>query len=218
MTASILIVDDHPIFRRGLREVIEEQQQYRVVGEASDGNAAMAMAGRLRPDIVFLDLSMPGVDGLEVAEHLRKSQPDCRVVIITMYTEEALVDRALNLGAQGYLLKDDAYSEVHRCLELVQQGERYLSPSIGSARTQQRPAAFDSVDDANDGALLERLTPTQREVLKHLASYRTSKEIARMMQLSHRTVQNHRSNIAEALDLHGRNKLLEFAVRVRDLL
>lgn len=213
MSVAILIVDDHPIFRRGLRELIEEQSDYRVVGEAADGNAALAMARRLQPDIVVLDLSMPGMDGLEVAKRLRADQPHCRVVIMTMYTEETLVDRALGLGVQGYLLKDDAYGEVQRCLELVRRGERFLSPSIGAARPRQQPSVHDDT-----AALLARLTPTQREVLKHLACYRTSKEIARLMDLSHRTVQNHRSNIAEALNMHGRNRLLEFAVKARDLL
>jgi len=218
MSAAILVIDDHPVFRRGLRAVIEEAGVHRVVGEAADGTAAIAMAGRLRPDIVILDLSMPGTDGLEVAAWLQQNLPHCHVVIMTMHTEEVLVDRALSLGAKGYLLKDDSYAEVQRCLELVIAGQPYLSPSIGAARTLQSPPQIRGGANGEDGERLARLTPTQREVLKHLAAYGTSKEIARLMNLSHRTVQNHRNNIAETLDLRGRNRLLEFAVRVRDLL
>ena len=218
MSKRVLIADDHPIFRRGLREVVEEDGVHQVTGEAADGLSAMAMARRLQPEVAIVDLSMPGADGFEVAAWLRQNQPHCRVVIMTMHTEEALVDRALQLEIAGYLLKDDAYGEVRRCLEVVLNGGCYLSPSIGAERALQTPQPPSSAAPPEDEEKIARLTPTQREVLRHLAAYRTSKEIARLMQLSHRTVQNHRSNIAETLGLHGRNRLLEFAARMRDWL
>lgn len=211
--ATVLIADDHPIFRLGLREVVEESGDFTIVAEAVDGPSAIEAVAREAPDIAILDLSMPGADGFAVAEWIGANAPSVRRVVMTMHQDPALVDRALALGVLGYLLKDDAYGEVSRCLEMVLAGDRFISPSLDSAEAPQHPVA-----DGDEAALLDKLTPTQTEVLRHLAEYATNKEIARRMGLSHRTVENHRANISAVLGLRGPNRLLEFAARHKDRL
>lgn len=211
---TVLIADDHPVFRHGLREIIEESDRFHVVAEADDGQSAIGQIDLLRPDVAILDLSMPARDGFEVAEWIRDNAASVRTVIMTMHNEAAFLQRAWALAVAGYLLKDDAHDQVLKCLAAVARGERYVSPSIGAERPVKHP---ELAADA-DAALIGRLTPAQRSILRQVAEYKTSKEIARDLGLSHRTVQNHRTNIAGALGLQGRNRLLEFAVRNKSLL
>jgi DNA-binding NarL/FixJ family response regulator len=210
---TVLIADDHPIFRRGLREVVEETGRFRVVAEAADGPAAMAAVAEHAPQIAILDLSMPGADGFAVAAWMAQHAPDVRRVVMTMHRDKALAERAQAMGILGYILKDDAFDEVARCLEAALAGEGFVSPGLDEAEPIRHPSA-----DADIDKLLARLTPTQHEVLRHLAEYATNKEIARRMGLSHRTVENHRANIAALLGLKGPNRVLEFAVRLKDRL
>lgn len=208
--ARILIADDHPIFRRGLRDMIEEMPGgHSVVGEAEDGAALLKQVRVLAPDIAVVDLAMPRVDGFEFMARLDDRPNGVAVIVPSMYADEAFLDRALSLGARGYVLKDDASDDLSRCLDAVVAGETYISPRIGRARP--RPPM--SEDAGGDG--LERLTKVQRSVLRHLSDHKTSKEIADELGLSYRTVQNHRARIADTLGLKGRNTLLAFAVRNR---
>lgn len=209
----ILIADDHPLFRRGLRAAIEEVQDYRVVAEAGDGESAIRQIEHLDPAVAFIDLAMPIKDGLAVAAWAASARPQLRTVIMTLYKERDFVDRALALGATGYLVKDDAQGEVLRCLETVLAGEFFLSPSVG-APNPIPPAIL----DPGAKAAIERLTQAQRSVLRLLAEYRTSKDIARLLAISPKTVENHRANIVTALGLSGANALLRFAVRNRSRL
>jgi len=211
---SVIIADDHPIFRRGLRDTIESSEHFSVVGEAEDGGAAMARIDEFQPRLAVIDLAMPGADGFAVTSWAGEHHPETMCVIMTMYTEQAYLERAVDLGAYGFLVKDDAQSDLIRCLELVDSGEFYLSPSVGTPRP--RPPSPDT-DPADLGAI-DRLTPAQREILRQLSQYKTSKEIARTLNVSPKTVENHRLNISSELELHGRNKLLQFAVRTRHLL
>lgn len=211
---SILIADDHPLFRRGLRAAIEESGHYRVIAEAGDGESAIRQIERHAPDVAFVDLAMPIKDGLAVAAWGAGQDLATRIVIMTLYKERDFVDRAVELGAVGYLVKDDAQDEVLRCLELVLAGEFYLSSAVGAPNPAPPVIAADPAIRAAVG----RLTPAQRAVLKHVAEYRTSKEIARLLDLSPKTVENHRANMAATLRLHGANALLQFAVRHRHLL
>jgi len=208
---AVLIADDHPMMRRGLRDIVVASDGYRVAAEAGDGRSAIRQLELLRPDIALIDLAMPELDGFAVVEWARAHQPELRVVMLTMYADAAYLERARALGVQGYLLKDDAEDELLRCLDVVAAGDNYVSPSIGHAPVRPPPPP-----DA--AARLARLTPAQRAILRHVAEARTSKEIARAMGLSYRTVQNHRAHMAEALGLSGPNRLLDFAVRHRDLL
>jgi DNA-binding NarL/FixJ family response regulator len=209
----VLIADDHPLFRRGLRAAIDESGRYRVVAEAGDGESAIRQIERTAPAIALVDLAMPVKDGLAVLAWAAAHAPRTHIVVMTLYKERDYVDRAVALGASAYLVKDDAQDEVRRCLDQVLEGEFFLSPSVGAPNPPPPPAL-----DAAAQAALARLTPAQRGVLRLLAEYRTSKEIARLLAISPKTVENHRTNVAATLGLRGPNALLRFAVRHRGLL
>ena len=211
--ATVLIADDHPLFRRGLRAAIDESGRYHVVAEAGDGESAILQIERSAPAFALVDLAMPVKDGLAVLAWALEHAAATRIVVMTLYKERGYVDRAVALGAAGYLVKDDAQEEVLRCLDSVHENEFFLSPSVGAPN----PPPPSSTDAAAQAALA-RLTPAQRGVLRLLADYRTSKEIARLLAISPKTVENHRTNVAAALGLRGPNALLQFAVRHRGLL
>lgn len=205
--ATVLIADDHPIFRQGVRHLIEQHEGTTIVAEANDGQSAIQLIRLHQPDIVILDLFMPNIDGLGVLQWTLENSPAAACVILTMQTDAALIERAIDLGARGYLFKEDAYDQLHHCLEAVLDGKTYTSPSLASPAVLQSPI---------DNAVLERLsqlTRTQLALLQLLGEFKTSREIADLMHISHRTVQNHRLNICSALDMQGSGKLLEFAVR-----
>lgn len=204
---KVLIADDHPIFRRGVRHLIEQYEGMSVVAEANDGLSAIRQIGFHEPDIVIVDLFMPNIDGLGVVQWAAENAKDTACIILTMQTDDALIERAIALGARGYLFKEDAYDQLQHCLEAVCAGQTYTSPSLAS------PAVLQSPIDSEVLARLEQLTQTQLTLLQMLAEFKTSKEIADLMHISHRTVQNHRLNICSVLDVQGSGKLLEFAVR-----
>lgn len=211
---SLLIADDHPLFRRGIADALEAAGGYNIVAEAGNGETAVEHIQFFKPAIAVVDLAMPRRDGFQVVEWAAEHAPDTRVIVMTMYKDVAYLHRAVDLGAAGFLVKDDAQDELIRCLETVADGDFYLSPAIGT------PAPPDPLpaDPNAPIAEIERLTPQQREVLRQLAQYKTSKEIARHLDVSPKTVENHRFNISELLDLRGPNKLLQFAVRYQHLL
>jgi DNA-binding NarL/FixJ family response regulator len=213
-STSVLIADDHPLFRRGLREAIERSGRFRVVAEVGDGNAAIDQLRRVSPAMAILDLGMPHKDGFAVLSWIATEQPATRAAIMTLHKGRAFVDRAITLGALGYLVKDDADAEVAHCLESMMQDELFVSSAVGTDEPIP-PSATPSADEASGVTLL---TPAQRRVLRHLADYRTSKEIARLLDVSPKTVENHRTNISATLGLRGVNALLRFAVRTRHLL
>jgi DNA-binding NarL/FixJ family response regulator len=205
---KLLIVDDHPVFRRGLREIIEENSRFRIVGEASDGEAAMQMVVELKPAIAVVDIDMPRLNGLEMARALQKISVPLTVVFLTMYNEEDMFNAAMDLGVRGYVLKETATDDILAALEMVAQGETFVSPSLSdmgrrrSNRVQELLLSRPQIDD---------LTPAERRILKHIAEDRTSKEIADLLQISIKTVENHRLNICRKLNLHGSHSLLKFA-------
>lgn len=212
--ASVLIADDHPLFRRGLRDAIEQSGRFGVVAEVGDGEAAIDQLRRVSPAVAILDLGMPRKDGFAVLAWIAAEQPATRAAIMTLHKGRAFVDRAITLGALGYLVKDDADSEVARCLDQMMQDELFVSPAVGT----DEPMPPSTAPSAEEASGVTRLTPAQRRVLRHLADYRTSKEIARLLDVSPKTVENHRTNISTTLGLRGINALLRFAVRTRHLL
>ncbi len=206
----ILIADDHPVFRRGLVQIIEAVTNFKVIAEAGDGHEALQQLRRLTPEIAVLDISMPGKDGLAIAREIRRDLADLKIVFLTMYRDEAFLDEAIDLGAVGYLLKDNAVSEVQQCLQAVVKGQIYVSPTLSGhlvQRAQRRQALQQSRPS------LKSLTPMENTILRLLAENKTSREIACMLHISIRTVQNHRHAICQKLGLRGHNKLLEFALR-----
>ncbi len=208
---SILIADDHPIFRRGVRNIIEESPYYVVTAEAGDGQSAIRQLELNRFDAAVLDLAMPDRSGLQVLQWMRDNTPGTACVVLTMYADEGYLKRAFELGANGYLLKDDAHDELIRCLDVVCDGGRYVSPNVGHSR-----GAVLSPPDGQIDEKLSALTPAQRAVLRLVSEFKTSKEIGRELDISYRTVQNHRANICRALGLDGPNALVEFAVKEKE--
>jgi DNA-binding NarL/FixJ family response regulator len=205
---TILIVDDHPVFRRGLREVIEDNPRFQIVGEASDGESALRLLGQLRPRIAVVDIDMPRLNGLEMMRTLRKLELPVTVIILTMYKEEDMFNAAMDLGVKAYVLKENATDDILVALEKVSQGETFVSPSMSdmkqrhSHRVQQLLLSKPQIDD---------LTIAERRILKLIAEDRTSKEIADQLSISFKTVENHRLNICHKLNLHGSHSLLKFA-------
>ncbi len=205
---KLLIVDDHPVFRRGLRQVIEENPRFRVVGEASDGEAAMKMIADLKPNIAVVDIDMPRLSGLEMVRALQKIKSPVTTIFLTMYNEEDMFNAALDLGVRAYVVKDSAADDILAALEKVDQGETFISPAISemekrrSNRVQELLLSKPQIED---------LTSAERRILKFIAEDRTSKEIADLLKISVKTVENHRLNICHKLNLHGSHSLLKFA-------
>ncbi len=204
---NILIADDHPIFRQGVRNLVEQYEGMSVVAEANDGQSAIRLINFHKPEIVIVDLFMPNTDGLGVVQWTQENCPETACIILTMLTDEAFIDKAISMGAKGYLFKEDAYDQLHNCLKSVREGNTYVSPSLAS------PAVLQSPVDSAVVAKLNQLTNTQLTLLQLLSDFKTSREIADLMHISHRTVQNHRLNICSILGVQGSGKLLEFAVR-----
>ena len=205
---KVLIVDDHPVFRRGLKEIIEEQKRFEVVGEAADGMVGLHLVGELKPDIIVLDVDMPQLNGLQMARTLRKDQAPVQIIFLTMYGDEDLFNAAVDIGVKGYVLKENAGGEVVSALLKVAEGETFYSPALGSiGRRREDHVKSLLLSKPN----LDTLTPAERRILKLIAEDRTSKEIAELQGISTKTVENHRHNICKKLDIYGSHSLLKFA-------
>jgi DNA-binding NarL/FixJ family response regulator len=205
----ILIADDHPIFRRGLRAVIEADPLLKVVAEADDGQSALAGIRELQPDVVILDINMPPPDGLAIAHQIREQQLSVAIIFLTMHKDEASLNAALDEGVKGFVVKDGAATEIVGCIKAVAGGQSFFSPVVSGhlLARRDRPGAF-----VNQSPLFNNLTPTERRVLLLVAESKSNKEIAEKMFISVRTVEHHRSNICAKLGLTGRNALLTFAL------
>ncbi len=204
----ILMADDHPVFREGLRQVIRTDPRMKILQETGNGVDALRLARELRPDVALLDMDMPGMNGLDVARARQSEQLPFELIFLTMYREEDMFNEAMNLGAKGYVLKDSAAGEILDGIRAVARGEYYISPAISGLlmrRTKQ------SVLSEREPTGVESLTPAERRILKLIASDRTSKEIAEQLGLSPRTVENHRTNMSAKLGLQGSHSLLKFA-------
>ncbi|MEW6210685.1 MAG: response regulator transcription factor [Acidobacteriota bacterium] len=204
----IVIADDHPIFRQGLRQAIERESDLKVLDEAADGLSALRLVESLRPDVAVLDISMPGMDGFVLAESMREKKLEVGIIFLTMYKEEAAFNRAMDMGVKGYILKDSAVSDIISCIRAVAGGQLYVSPTIASY-VLSRSARSAALLDERPG--LKDLTPTERRILKMIADNKTSREIARELFVSPRTIDNHRTNISQKLGLRGSHALLKFA-------
>jgi DNA-binding NarL/FixJ family response regulator len=205
----IVIADDHPIFRRGLKEVIESDSGLRVITEAPDGNKAIELIESLMPDVALLDIDMPGKNGFEVANHLRDHKVPTSLIFLTMYREEDALSKALELGVKGYVSKDSAAGEIVAAVRAVAAGQHYISPALSSFLVKRAERAR-ALSDKGSG--LNSLTPTELRVLKLIAEKKTSKEIAAELFVSPRTIDHHRASICSKLDLEGANALLKFAL------
>jgi two-component system response regulator NreC len=206
----ILLADDHIIMRNGLRLLLERQPGFQVIAEAADGRETVEMTEALRPDVVVLDVAMPNLNGIEAARQIASKLPAVAVVILSMHSDESYVLRALKAGARAYLLKDSAESDLIGAIKAVTEGKAFFSPAISKMlvddyvrRLQQR-----GVDDS-----YELLTTREREILQLLAEGKSNKDVANLLNLSLYTVETHRGNIMQKLNLHSVPELILYAVR-----
>lgn len=212
----ITIADDHPIVRQGLRMVIERDPQLEIVAEAGNGQEALENIQKFRPDVAILDIDMPYLHGFDVAREARAQQPEVEIIFLTVHREEDFFNEALSLGAKGYVLKDSAVADIVTAVKAVGAGEHFASPALTSYLIKSNFSRQRPLIPKVPG--LEDLTATERRVLQMLADYKTSREIAATLGISHRTVQTHRANICQKLQLQGNHALMKFALAHRDQL
>lgn len=205
---TVLIADDHPIFRKGLREVLREDASIELVAEVAEGAAALQKVRELKPRIAVLDLDMPQMNGLQVAKKISELKLPVAVVMLTMHKEEMLFNEAMDAGIPGFLLKENAATDLLACIHAVIDGQPFISPSLSSFLLSRKRGAQKLIEEKPE---LERLTPAERRILKLIAADFTSKEIAEQLGISIHTVENHRAKICERLDLRGSHSLLKFA-------
>ena len=209
MPIQVVLVDDHVLIRAGLRALLHSLPNIEVIGEASDGHEAIDVIAQHQPDVVIMDIAMPGLNGVDSARRIVKQTPSTRVIILTMHANEEYVGRALEAGAKGYLLKGAEPAELELVLKAVMRGETYLSPSISKHLVQDylshRKEKMHPLPD---------LTARQREVLQLIAEGCSTKDIANKLKLSVKTVDTHRSELMHRLDIHEVAGLVRYAIRI----
>jgi DNA-binding NarL/FixJ family response regulator len=208
----ILLADDHSIVRRGLRSTLEEEPGYKVVGEAANGREAVRLAEQLSPDVAIIDIGMPQLNGMEATSQILKVSPQTRVVILSMHSDETYILRALTAGAKAYLLKDTAENDVLAAVRAVLQGKAYFSPAIAQTLLEDYIGFLRrrGLDDTYD-----LLTEREREVLQLLAEGKSNKEAANLLGVGVSTVETHRMNLMQKLNLHSTAEIVLYAVRKR---
>lgn len=205
----IVIADDHPIFRKGLRGTIETDPTLKIIAEAEDGAEALELIQTLKPEIAILDMEMPHKDGFEVIQEIQEKKLPVLVIFLTMYKDERFFNAAMNRGAKGYVLKESAVNDIITGIKAVASGQHFISPLLSTylLNRHQRTASL-----AVQKPGLSNLTPAEREVLRLIAANKTSKQIAGELFIAVRTVEKHRANISEKLELRGSHALLNFAL------
>lgn len=204
----VLLADDHALVRAGMRALLCELPGMEVVAETGDGLEALSLIGEVRPDVALIDISMPGLNGLELSARARKEYPGTRTVILSMHADDEFVRRALVSGASGYLLKNADRAELEMALRAVSRGETFLSAAVS-----RRIAEAYARGGASPSGALEVLTPRQREVLQLVAEGLSSKEIAYRLDVSVKTVETHRTDLMQRLGIHGVAGLVRYAIR-----
>ena len=206
---TIYLADDHAILREGLRYILESGAGCRVVGESGDGRTAYEEIEKLSPDLAILDISMPGLTGVEIARNLRKYRPEIKIIILSRHDSEEYIGELVRIGINGFVLKDEAGSDLLRAVEAVKKGEVYLSPRI----TGRLMGIGTGEKEGEDTGLFTLLTNREREVLKLIAEGKSNEEAARILWISPRTVKVHRQNVMKKLDVHKVADLVKYAVR-----
>lgn len=206
----ILLADDHQLMRSGIRLMLEREADLGVVGEASDGREAVALAKTLRPDVVVMDIGMSSLNGIEAAKQITGDHPGTAIVMLSMHSDESYVLRALKAGARGYLLKDSAEADLIKAVHAVAGSKSFFSPAVSKVLLDDyvRKLRRSGTEDAYD-----LLTPREREVLQLIAEGKSNKDIANLLNLSVYTVESHRSNLMEKLNLRGLPEVILYAVR-----
>jgi len=206
----VLLAEDHTIVRKGLCALLDAEPSIEVIGEAQDGREALLKAEQLHPDIVLMDISMPGLNGLEATRQIKKRFPEVKVLILTVHSDEEYIRQILRAGASGYLVKQAAPHELISAIEAIQRGESYLSPSVSKKVVQEyvQHAAGAAEEDS-----YERLTDREREVLQLIAEGNSTRDIAELLHLSVKTAETHRARLMRKLDIHSTAELTQYAIR-----
>ncbi|RJP66540.1 MAG: DNA-binding response regulator [Ignavibacteriales bacterium] len=208
----VVIVDDHAIFRIGLKQIIESSQGISVVGEASNGIMAIDLVEELKPEVIVLDVDMPECNGIETARMLKRKNLPVEIVILTMYSEEDIFNEIIEIGVKGFVLKDNATTEIIDAIKSVSEGKHYITSALSGLLLKNREKTSSSKN------ILNNLTAMESRVLSLIAENKSSKEIADELHISYKTVENHRANICTKLNLHGSNVLLKFALDNKKLI
>ena len=206
----IILADDHAVMRHGLRLVLESQKDFQVVGEAGDGREAVALAESLEPNVAVLDITMPNLNGIEAASQISAKRLGVAIVVLSMHSDEGYVLRALKAGARGYVLKESPEADFIQAIRFVSQDKAFFSPAVSRLLVEDyvRQLQDKDIEDSYD-----LLTPRERELLQLIAEGKSNKDVANMLNLSTYTVETHRGNIMEKLNLHSVPELILYAVR-----
>jgi two-component system, NarL family, response regulator NreC len=206
----VLIADDHPLIRSGLRALLSRESDFEVVGEAADGYQALQLVEQLKPDVVMLDVSMPRLNGIDVAKKISETIPCTRIIIVSIHSDEGYVLRALKAGAMGYLLKASPEADILNAVRTVAAGHAYLSPEMSRLLVEEyvREMRFRGVEDSYD-----LLSIREKEILQLLVNGKSNRQIAEMIHVSVATVETHRTNVFQKLGIHSLPELILYAVR-----
>lgn len=212
---TIVIADDHPVFRRGLNLIITSDARLKIAAEANDGAQAVEIIKKLEPDVAVLDVNMPELNGFDVARELKKYNLATEIIFLTMHKDETMFNTAMDLGVKGYLLKESAIDDIGAGIKAVAGGEHFISPTLTSflVKRRSRSAAL-----AAEKPSINDLTPTERRIIQLISENKTSREIGELLFVSVRTIERHRQNICDKLVIHGSNALLKFAVANKEQL
>jgi DNA-binding NarL/FixJ family response regulator len=208
----LMIADDHELFRRGLRMVLEDEDDIEVIDEAGDGEAAVELAREHAPDVVVMDVRMPGLTGIEATRRIKEEEPGTKILVLTISDEEDDLYEAIKAGANGYLLKEISIDEIAHAVRSVHGGQSLISPSMASKLLDEF-ASMIKKEEQKEEVPAPRLTPREMEVLEHVAQGMNNREIAKALFISENTVKNHVRNILEKLHLHSRMEAVVYAVR-----
>ncbi len=211
---TVLIADDHPLLRKGLKDIIDDEAELCVIGEAGDGEQTLSLIRQLKPEIAIVDLNMPKISGLEVVRLIKEENINVKVIVLTMYDKENIFNKAIDLGINAYVIKDSALTEIVSAIKNVAAGKYFISPSISGFLVERKKLSKTSGSQLSEeeDLMIPKLTGTELKILRMIANKMTTKDIADTLFISINTVSTHRSNICEKLNLKGPNALLRFVL------